>query len=281
MYTIETNYPGPPVDAVLPAGPHEVILWITLAVLAACLLIALKVSLREKTALPVLFLLAGFCTIPLESLVCHLGHAWHPVIGQNTLYTSYGVSVPVYIALIYSFYFGGAYLAMYSRLQGKQPFTAAWVWKAYFVTCALAYLIEVVPLQLGMWIYYDKQALWLWHGGMPLFWTFVNAACIFGGLTLIRFFMPVLRGWKQILVVLLSPVGVIMVHLGTGFPFYMATNSDASQSMVELGGAVSVALALLMVAACTRVLTGHAAMGAADIRQANAAGASFAGGRTG
>jgi hypothetical protein len=252
------DYPQAPFDAVMPAAAQEIVLWIAIVALGIFSVIAVLQSIKHRTALPVLFLVAGFVTILLETLVTHMGHAIHPEIGQINLFKAADRAIPWHIALIYSFYFGGVYMFMFSRIR-EGTFTREFVWKSFLFTCCLAYAIEIVPVHIGLWVYYDPQALWLWKGGMPLFWTFVNAGCIYMGLTLIKLFYPILKGWKQLLVIPLSAMGAQMGHFGAGFPFYNAANSAASPMIVELSGLASVGLALLIMVFCSRMLAANTA----------------------
>ena len=243
------DYPSAPYDAIMPADAQHVVLWIAGIVLAGFFAVALWQAMKQKSALPVLFLVAGFCTILLEPLVTHMGHAVHPEIGQINLFKTADRAIPWHIAMIYSFYFGGVYMFLLPKLLSEQV-TRAFVWKAYFAICVLAYLIEIVPVQIGLWVYYDHQALWIWRGGMPLFWTFVNAACIFFPMALMKLLSPSLTGVGQLLVIPLSMMGANMAHFGAGAPYYNAVNSAASPMLIELSGVASVALAFLVVHIC-------------------------------
>ncbi|HKY90766.1 MAG TPA: hypothetical protein VJM11_06985 [Nevskiaceae bacterium] len=253
-----SNYPQAPFDAVMPAGPQEIVLGIAAVALAGFVLLALAMCVKHRTALPLLFLVAGFCTVLLEPMVTHVGHAIHPEIGQIQLFKTHDRAIPWHIATIYAFYFGGVFMFMFSRIR-EGRFTRDFVWKSYFFTCALAYLIEIVPVHVGLWVYYEPQALWVWKGGMPLFWTFVNAGCIYMALTLIKLFYPVLRGWKEILVVPIAGMGAIMGHFGAGYLYYNAANSAAPQWLVEAAGLGSVGLALTITWFCSRLLAANTA----------------------
>lgn len=253
MATI-SNYPQAPLDAVMPAAAQEIVLGIAIVALSGFFILSLIQARKTRSLLPPLFLVAGFVTILLETLVTHMGHAVHPEIGQISIFKAADRAIPWHIVLIYSFYFGAVYMFMFERIR-TGTFTREFVWKSYFFTCALAYCIEIVPVHIGLWVYYDHQALWLWKGGMPLFWTFVNAGCIYMALTLIKLFYPILTGWKQLLVIPLSAMGAQMGHFGAGFPYYNAVNSAAPVWLIELSGLASVALALLIAFMCSRLLS--------------------------
>lgn len=70
----------------MPAAAQDIALWLCVTILAVFVVIAVRMSAKHKTLLPVLFLIAGFCTIVLEPIACHLGHAFHPEIGRFTLF---------------------------------------------------------------------------------------------------------------------------------------------------------------------------------------------------
>jgi hypothetical protein len=249
-----SDYATAPYETAMPAATQHAVLWIAALVLAGFVLIAAWKCLQQKTALPLLYLVAGFCTILMEPLVTHMGHALHPFVGQIMLFKTADREIPWHAALIYSFYFGGVYLFLMPKLLHPNV-TSRFVWKSYFVICILAYLLEVVPVQLGLWVYYDRQALWFWRGGMPLWWVFVNAACIFWPMALMKIMRPCLVGAGQLLVIPLSVMGANMAHFGAGVTFYNAANSAASDWLVELSGVASVGLALLIVYICTRIFT--------------------------
>ncbi len=246
-------YPQAPFDAVMPAGPQAIMTWVSAIALTIFALVALRQCLRDRSMLPLLYLVAGFCTILLEPLVTHLGHAVHPEVGQWTLFKTADRAIPWHIALTYSFYFGGVFMVVMPRLFAGTV-GAGFVWKSYFFTCALAYAIEIVPVHVGLWVYYDTQPLWLWKGSMPLWWTFVNASCIYFPMAMMLLFQPALRGAGQLLVVPLSIMGANMAHFGAGVFVYNAMNSSAERWVIELAGLASVGAALLIVYACTRIV---------------------------
>lgn len=248
------DYPTPPYDAVMPADVQHVVLWIAIVALSGFVALALWQSLKQKSALPLLYLVAGFCTILLEPLVTHMGHAVHPEIGQIMLFKTADRGIPWHIALIYTFYFGGVYMFLMPKLL-KPDVSSGFVWKSYFIICVMAYAIEVIPVQMGLWVYYDHQALWLWKGGMPLFWTFVNASCIFLPMGLMVLLRSAIKGVGQLLVIPLSVMGANMAHFGAGVTYYNAVNSSASTGLIELSGVASVAMALLIVHICAVLIT--------------------------
>ncbi|MBT8339658.1 MAG: hypothetical protein HKP58_07770 [Desulfatitalea sp.] len=253
MNTITINYPGPPVDAVMPATGQTILLGLSTAIVLVTLVFAIRMAAKYKSALPVLFMVAGFCTVILEPMVDNFGHIVFPEIGQIMLFKTHDRAIPVFVALIYAFYFPIVFLTLFPRIVNND-FTAGLIWKSFFIALVPAWFLEMIPIRLHWWIYYDNQALWLWKNSLPLFWVFVNITCVFVALTLIKFLYPLMKGWKQLLVIVLSPMGAVMGHFGAGFPFYNATNSTASPLVVNLCGLVSIGLCFLIMMICVNVL---------------------------
>lgn len=241
------------VDVPMPVLAQTIALAIGGIAVTAFLIIACWQARRYRSALPPLFLLAGFSTVALEPIVDVLGHGFHPLVGQITLFSALNRSIPVHIALVYTFYYASMYILLFPRmLQGG--LSTGLIWKIFWTTVMAAFIFEIIPLQAGLWFYFDRQALWIWRGGMPIFWIFTNTVSILVPLTLIKLYLPKLSGWRQILVIPLSPVGAIMGHLGTGFPFYIASNSKAEQWLVDVAGIASLGLVLLITGLCAHLL---------------------------
>ena len=255
MNRLPLSVPVPPRDAVVPADVQLYSLVFSAVVLVLALEWARRISRQHHTAMPFWLLLAGFCAVPLEAVVCNLGHAWHAAVGQITLYAAVDRSIPLYFGFVYAWYFGGVYVAVLPRIIDN-GFTTAGVWKLYGLTCLIVYAIEPYFIHHGMWMYYGNQPLWIWKGGQPLFWTSVNATCILVPLTLIKLFYPLLTGWKQAAVLVISPVGAFAGHLGAGFPWYLVANStlESDWLAVQLAGVASILLSLVIVAGCAQVL---------------------------
>ena len=249
----QVDYPLAPFDAVMPAQAQNILLSLVIIALAGYCVYALLLAKRYRSALPIFLLLGGFAACLMEPVITHLGHVIHPEIGQISLFKTNNRAIPLHIALIYPVYFCTAFFAMYGRIH-QQKFDASYVWKSYFITCLLAYLLEIIPVSAGLWIYYDNQGLWVWRGGMPLFWTFVNACCVLVSVTLIKVFYPVLKGWRASLAILLVPAGGFMGHFGAGFLVYNVVNSSSPQWLVEMCALLSVFTALIIVTVCTRLL---------------------------
>lgn len=247
------DYPLAPFDAVMPAQAQSIMLGLVVAALIVTVLVGMRLALTHRSWLPICMIVGGFLCAFMEPLITNLGHVIHPEIGQLVAFKTADRAIPLHIVLIYPVYFCAAFFPMYSRITG-QGFTRAYVWRAYLITCALAYLLEIVPVSIGLWVYYDQQALWVWESGMPLFWTFVNACCVLVPVTLLKVFGPVLHGPRVLLAIPLIPAGGFMGHFGAGFLYYNIVNSPAAPWLVNLAGLASVLIAFLLVWLCSLML---------------------------
>jgi hypothetical protein len=237
----------------MPALPQTIALYVGAIGTGVLLIIACWQCRRYRTWVPLLLLIGAACTVALEPIVGVLGHGLHPAIGQIALFTCLGRKIPLHIALIYTLYYGSFYILLYPSLRAG-AFTRGLAWKLFWITVVAAFVFEILPLQVGLWVYYDPQALWVWRGGMPIFWVVANAVSLLVPLSLIKVFLPIWKSWRQWLLVPLSPMGAIMGHVGTGFPFYIAANSQVPQWLIEAGGVASFGLAILVVSVCAQVL---------------------------
>ncbi|MDB5971496.1 MAG: hypothetical protein JWQ90_3946 [Hydrocarboniphaga sp.] len=253
MAQLSVNFPVPP-EASIPQGLQTVFLYATIFAVVGVLIAAMVMARRYRSAVPVLMVVAGFAAILLETIVTFLGHAIHPAPGQITLFQAVDRAIPWHIALGYTAGFGIFYLTLYPKMVG-QSLTRPYIWKTVLITAVCYFLGEAYPVSHGLWIYYDYQPLWLWHGTAPLTWNILNSCCMLMGATLMYVTLPHLKGWKQILIVPMGPMGALMGHAGAGFPMYNAMNTDWPHWVLELSGVATIAMALLLVWICGLLLT--------------------------
>ena len=252
MNTLQVNYPVAPETVMDPVAQSWAI-GIGVVGLVISLIIGGRMSVKYNTVLPLLFPIAGFFCSILEPIVCILGHCVHAVSGQLTLFETNGRPIPLHLSLAYALYFGPVWMALFKRAV-DHGLTNNFLWKAYAGTAVFAVLFEILPVQYGLWMYYDRQALWLWKGTVPLFWAFCNPVNMWVSFALILKYRHLLTGVRSLLLIPLTQVGVYMGAMGAGFPYFNAANSTASQAMIELSGIASVLLGLGIVAACNQSL---------------------------
>jgi hypothetical protein len=251
--TLSVPWPIPP-EVAMPEPLQTIFLWLTIVAAVAILVIAGFMSVKRRSAVPVLMALGGFTSIIMESVVTFLGHAVHPPSGQIMLFEAASRAIPWHIALGYMAGFGLFYLTLYPAfVEGR--LRSAQIWKTCLITAALYFVGEAYPVSHGLWVYYDYQPMQIWHGTAPLTWNFLNACCMMVSATVIFVALPYLKNLlSQLSILLLAPVGAYMGHMGAGFPMYNAMNSTLPTWAIEISGALSIVLALVLIWLCDVVL---------------------------
>jgi hypothetical protein len=263
-YPLYTNYPIAP-TLVIPGTLQAVFLWITIVLAAGVLVAALIVSVKHRSAVPLLMVIGGFAAILLEPVVTFLGHAVHPKSGQIMLFETVGRAIPWHIALGYMGGFGIFYLLTYTKYVAG-GLTSQSIWKISLVTALCYYAGEAYPVEHSLWAYYGYQPLWIWKGTAPPTWSVLNATCMLTSATLMLLSAPYLRGVAQLLLVPLAISGAFMGHMGAGFLMYNAMNADVPHWVIELSGVLTVGMALILVWICTLLLTRGLPRLAASVR---------------
>lgn len=245
---------SPAPQTVIPEPLQTIFLWATIIATAVILVWSLLIAKKYRSAVPVLMVGGGFTAIVLEPIVTYLGHAVHPVAGQIVSFTAVERAIPWHITLGYTAGFGLYYLLLYPKMVAGTV-TASLLWKTTFVTALCYFLGEAYPVSNGLWIYYDHQPLHLWKGTAPLVWNFLNAACMLMGAALIHLLLPQLTGIKQLLVLVLAPMGALMGHMGAGWPMYNVMNTHAPGWMIEASGVMVILQVFLIVWICSAIMT--------------------------
>ncbi|WP_157622804.1 hypothetical protein [Solimonas soli] len=223
---------------------------------AGCLIYGAILAKRMRSCLPLLVLPAGLVTVVVEATVAHLGHVWHPRVGQTELYNSYGTSIPVYLAFVYSFYFGIAYLAAL-HAASINVLTRRRLWTAAGFVAIGAFAMEIPVVQSGLWIYFGTQSLWFFKGSLPICWVLMNVSCVFFAATVLLMARSILVGWRQLCFLPMSPIAAYMGHIGSGFPFYLVANSSYASNpvAVQASGIMTAINSVLIISFCIHLLT--------------------------
>jgi hypothetical protein len=252
-HALLVDFPVAP-DVVIPAQLQEIFLGLTVIAAIAVTAVALKMALQRRSAVPLLMTIGGLAAIAMEPVVTFLGHAVHPEIGQIRMFETVDRAIPWHIGLGYMAGFGLFYLWLYAR-HTAGTLDASAIWKGVLITAVCYAVGEAYPVSHGLWVYYDYQPLQWWSGTAPLTWNILNATSMLCSATLMFMALPHLRGIAQLLLIPLAVAGAYMGHMGAGFPMYNIMNTTLPWWAMELSGAASVAMAMVIVWLCTLVLT--------------------------
>jgi hypothetical protein len=227
-------------ELVMPEHVQSILLYGFGVVTAILVLVAIGMSLRYKDGMPLTFLIAGACTsIPLDGLSDFLSHFTHAQIGTVSIYTAYCRVVPLFVFFIYAVYFGALYMYVYPRMRAG-TLGPTFLWRLYGATVIFAYLFEVIPIHLGLWVYSDPQPIYVWKGTLPPHFAFLNAFSMIFGVVAMDKLRPILRGWRQLLLLIVGPIAPVMGHLGAGVPYYWSMNAGLPQWAVDIGGIATI-----------------------------------------
>jgi len=229
----------------MPEPLQLVFVYVTAALTGFFVIYAAVLSARHKSVIPLLLILAGFCAIPMESIVTYLGHAEHPQIGNIMLFRAVDRSIPWHIALGYTVAFGLLNILVWRKLENG-TISPRYIYTSCIITVLCYQLGEIAGVSTGLWVYFPPQPVWLLHFTAPLPWSFLNAASMIMSTALIMFLLPHLLGSKRLLIPVLGPVGALMGHMGAGWPMYNLTNSDAPGWVMQLSGVAAIALSVLV-----------------------------------
>ena len=255
LNTLLVNFPVPP-DAVMPEPLQTIMFWLTGTLAVAAFGYSLLLAKRHRSLIPVLLVLGAGVAIVLEPIVGFLGHVVHPPTGSIEMFAAVNRVIPWHMGFAYIAAFGAVYLVIFTRMIDG-PVNKNYVWATYAASVVAYILVEIYPVQAGLWVYYDDQPLWLWRGMAPLTWAFLNSASEILGVTLVYLLLPSLVGWRQVLIVVLCPMAALMGHLGSGWPMYSVMNSSVSSSdlLLQASGLLSVGLAIVVVWMSTQILS--------------------------
>lgn len=244
----------------IPALPHDIPVvnagWQWLFTLGQvpplCLMIVLAVrwSRQMRTVLPLLFLVGGLLAMFNEPIVDHNGLVWFPTHGQWTLYTTFGISQPIWLALAYVWFFGGQPLVVWRKLEQGAP--ARSLWKMFAVVVVVDILLEHPGLYANLFLYYGDQPFTFTR--FPLWWGVVNATTPIVVATLVHLLRPYFSGRRVLAVVLLFPMVQAATNAGTAWPVWNLLNTGQPRAMVWAAGLLTVGLCAFTVSLCVHAL---------------------------
>lgn len=219
------RYTLPPPDLLMSQTGQQ---WIVAIFGGAAVLLALYVaalSWRKRSWLPLLFLVGGGCSVMLEPIADVLGNVIHAPRGQWMAFAAEGHPVPWHIVVGYVWYYGTLNVLLFDRFRDGTMTPALW-WKTALWSSVAVTAVEQIPIYFGLWVYYGVHPIYL--GLMPLSMAAANAASVMVASMLIYRLMPLLNGWRQLLVPLMVPCFVVGAHTGASVPSYITLGQDTA-----------------------------------------------------
>jgi len=227
--------PHPPYDHPLNLMMQTIATYGLWALSITLLVIAIHRSLKERSWLPVLIILAvafGSLLEPLYDIAYHL--LWF-IPGQWTLFTSFDLPQPVWVMAAYIVVFAGPTLFLYPKM--KQGTTKADVFRLACTAVITTAVFEIAAINMGLYMYYGPHAMRLFE--YPLWIAVMEASQITGFAVMVVFLSRrVVSQWAYLSLFAIFPANFAFAVLGAGFPGIIAVNMADPAPWLLWGGAL-------------------------------------------
>ena len=260
------NVPGlPPNVAPLPsgieAGATNEILFFFIAG-AAVVIFALPWALRAASKgnwIPLLVMGGGLICSLEEAMLDMLGHL-HWADDLTVVYTNFGIKVPLLIPLCYVAFLGlQSYFCYFVIKNGAKL-------RHFFMLLAMGAILdavmETIGINLNVYEYYGLQPFELF--GFPYWWAFINSASFVTVGAMLAYAVPRLKGWKQLIELLIPAYGMAATYFTVGWIHILAHNSSLPDWMRW------VAATIMMIEACFYMKLLHHLLGVKEDQPAAA-----------
>jgi hypothetical protein len=225
----------------------------------AAVVYTVNVARQRRQYWPFFVLGASLMNTWYEPLNDIINHCAYPNRGElHTVYTWADRPIPLYILLVYVFYF--TVPALFLMQKFEQGITKRQFWQYFFVIAGCAAVFEPLFVANNLWDYYgDNQPLNI--TGLPVWWWFANSMTVFitgAAFHLIRTRVFTMQ-WHCAAFLPLGPIVFMASHTTAGMPTWLAINSTAAMWVVLLGSFVTMGLTALYMKIFEKVLVGAGA----------------------
>jgi hypothetical protein len=213
------------------------------------------------------FVLGGsIMNVVYEPLNDIINHCAYPNEGVNHTVFEWGDRpIPLYILLVYVFYFTVPALFVMKKLTEGITFRQWWTY--FFVMAACAALFEPLFIANNLWDYYGDNHP-LNFTGLPLWWWFANSMTTM--LTGTAFHLLRTRvftkQWQCASFLVLGPIVFMATHTTAGMPTWLAINYSDSLILSTLGSFATLALVFLYMYVFGKVVATNPAEPAVIVR---------------
>lgn len=232
--------PVPPIDLVGSevGGVIMTVVWVSLMALA--FVWAIYMFARRRNPLPLLMVIGGIITFPIEAMLDSLVNLWYATNLPVPVLTSFGVQLPLFVVPAYAILGGvGGYGSYYLFKRGSTTRHLLAAWGALMLADVL---LEVPAINADLFAYYGNQPFLLL--GYPLWEAFSASSAILMIGYALYWVDQRTEGWGKLFAIFCAPVAVGASYAADGWPLYVALNSDASPVVTWLLGALAIAFAV-------------------------------------
>lgn len=219
-----------------------------------CLVFIARVWLLKKNEaklVTAMFIGGATCSV-IEPGLDILTGCFHPIVGQDTIYTLGGRGMPTWILPGYALFYGGNMALLIEAFN--KGITRRSLWMFVLISPIFNYAMEYMMLEANLYYYYGNQPLVFIK--LPLYQLALNSCGMLIGLTVLYFLQPVLQKWWQLILasVVLIPYCGFMGYMATGLPGFYAAHSTWPNWAVQLSGLACFPLYLMVAYAVTQLV---------------------------
>jgi hypothetical protein len=213
--------------------------------LTALLLLGRGLMKPQQRVIVAAMMFGGALTSMIEPFLDVATGAYHPNIGQDTVFSFMGRGIPVWVVICYAIYYGG--IGALNLVAFNKGLTRRAVWLWFLVPIFADVLVEEVMLHWDLYHYYGNQPLVLIK--FPLYQPAGNSAGVLLGVTALFFLQPYLKqGWRWFAAAaVVMPLAGVMGFCAVCLPGFYAVHSTWPQWAVQLCGIATYGLAGLVV----------------------------------
>jgi hypothetical protein len=234
--------PAPPHTVAMPSTAQDVFLVVMSLFAVATIAFSFYEARQRRDAVPIYLLIGAAIAILYEPLGDALVLAFYPVKNQTGWISMLGHGVPLFIEILYFWYFC-PFVLLFVRLA-RRGFTGRGWWTLWLATYLFCSAFEVLGLHLNTWLYYGPQPLVVLK--LPLWVPFTYVSFLFAisaGVTAIVTKLERRHHW---LVVPAVPLLLAASHAMTSFPGASALYSTRNHTVILFACLGSVAAAVVM-----------------------------------
>ena len=254
-------YTGMPIGLQMP-HVWQIVMTSTTGLLSALMLYyAIRVARRTRSVMPVLFWIGGLCTVVLEPIVDTMANIIHSPGHQWTVFSVDGHPIPWHVLLCYPWYFGGLPIWLYAQMRDRTIEKRFW-WDHFILVGILVPLVEVIPAHYYVWVYYGYQPFKI--GATPDGIAAANICAVVVPALVIYMLMPILKGWRQLIVVPLIPAVAMAAHAGAAVVLYVLYGQNTEHIpgvIIQIGGLIAIGMSLMLVSVTLEIVYGFVPVG--------------------
>lgn len=238
------NSPSPPFDMLGNPGLEQLFGAGVTFVLFLFIAYAIRHWRRTGSPAGILMLLGGLLTCLTEPFADSVGLLWFPV--RNTLFPplleGFGVGVPWWVAIGYTWYLGGMPFVVYNAI-GKGATKQSLLRLAVAIGIS-DIVLETVGINMGVYCYYGNQPLKVL--GMPWWWAINGATSTIGMGIIFDKVRNELVGFRSLLIIPLLPSLYMMIVAFIAWPIWISLNSNANLIWAHVAALYTVVMTYIL-----------------------------------